>query len=64
MIGAGLFVLNIFIPTISNIYLDIILRSAIIMGLYLLLIYRLQISEEMNNTLRVVLDRVKTRRIR
>lgn len=64
VIGAGLFVLNVFIPTISNIYLDIVLRSTIIMGLYLLLIYRLQISEEMNNTLRVVLDRIKTRRIR
>jgi len=34
------------------------------MGLYLFLIYRLCISEEMNNTLRVVLDRIKTRRIR
>jgi O-antigen/teichoic acid export membrane protein len=64
MIGAGLFVLNMFIPNILNIYLDIVLRSVIIMGLYLLLIYRLQISEEMNNTLRVVLDRIKTRRIR
>jgi hypothetical protein len=64
MIGAGMFILNMFIPTITNLYLDIILRSAIIMGLYLLLIYRLHISEEMNNTMRVVLDRIKTRRIR
>ena len=64
MIGAGMFILNMLIPTIANIYLDIILRSAIVMGLYLLLIYRLHISEEMNNTMRVVLDRIKTRRIR
>jgi hypothetical protein len=64
LIGAGMFILNMFIPTITNIYLDIILRSAIVMGLYLLLIYRLHISEEMNNTMRVVLDRIKTRRIR
>jgi hypothetical protein len=64
LIGAGMFILNMFIPTITNIYFDIILRSAIVMGLYLLLIYRLHISEEMNNTMRVVLDRIKTRRIR
>jgi hypothetical protein len=64
LIGAGMFILNMLIPTIANIYLDIILRSAIVMGLYLLLIYRLHISEEMNNTMRVVLDRIKTRRIR
>jgi hypothetical protein len=64
MIGADMFILNMLIPTIANIYLDIILRSAIVMGLYLLLIYRLHISEEMNNTMRVVLDRIKTRRIR
>jgi O-antigen/teichoic acid export membrane protein len=64
MIGAGVFVLNMFIPSLANIYLDIILHSAIIMGLYLFLIYRFCISEEMNNTMRVVLDRIKTRRIR
>jgi O-antigen/teichoic acid export membrane protein len=64
VIGAGMFILNMFIPSLTNLYLDIFMRSSLIIGLYLILIYRLHISEEMNNTMRVVLDRIKTRRIR
>ncbi len=57
IIGILMFMLNIILPLMNNIYLDIAYRSMVIIGLYCLLCYLFKISIEMNNTLHILFKR-------
>ncbi len=50
-----------FIPTISNLYLDIIINSILLLLFYLTPLYFLKISPEINNTLISLFNRLKVR---
>ena len=46
-----LFIVDLFIPEISNVFADVMLRSFIVTLLFFILIYFLKISTDINNIL-------------
>ena len=59
LIGALCFVINLFIPFFNNIFLDIFLRSILVLGVYTLLVYSTRISNEMNDLILNQLKKIK-----
>jgi O-antigen/teichoic acid export membrane protein len=47
------------IPSLANLYLDSVVRSVVFMLLFIPVVYRFAISEEINSTIRSILSRIK-----
>lgn len=58
LVGISCFLVSMLIPALRNPFADILMRSCLIGGLYLLLVYLLNISPQLNGLIRVVQDRV------
>lgn len=59
VIGMICFLLNLAIPHIDSILIDIIVRSSLVLGIYSLSNYFLKTSEEMNYTILTLLKKIK-----
>lgn len=58
-----LFLINLLIPNLSNVYVDVLIRSIIISTVFFILIYFLNISSEINNIIETYLKKVLKWRI-
>lgn len=59
IVGIICFVLNLAIPKLDAIFIDIIVRSSLVLGIYSLSNYFLKTSEEMNYTILSLLKKIK-----
>lgn len=62
-VGIAMFLVNMALPDLKNIYLDIAYRSTLILGAYSLATYILNISPEMNNTVGALVSRIRSGRL-
>jgi O-antigen/teichoic acid export membrane protein len=51
--------LNYLLPVLPNVWLDIAVRSSIFPGLFVLIVYKLKLSEDANKLIRDVINRIK-----
>ncbi len=59
IIGLLCFLINLVIPKIDKIFIDIIVRSSLVLGIYSMSNYFLKTSEEMNYTILSLLKKIK-----
>jgi O-antigen/teichoic acid export membrane protein len=58
IISVAAFLLNFVIPSFENIFVDMIIRSTIVLGVYSVINLMAKTSEEMNSTILILLKRV------
>jgi hypothetical protein len=58
LISVAAFLLNLIIPSFDNIFFDMIVRSIIVLGVYSSINLIAKTSEEMNNTILVLLKKI------